>query len=269
MILQDGTFRQLRDFIYDKCGIYVPDTKKYLLEKKIGARVQARNLGSFEDYLVLARSAQSGDELSKLFDAVTTNETYFFRETQQFDVLLDNIVPAIIEKRPAKDIKIWSAACSSGEEPYPISLLLAEKKAGLRPEILASDISEEVLATARKAVFGSYSIRNVPPACLQKYFKDSGWAMELIPAIRAPVKFLNVNLIDDKKIRTIRDVDVIFCRNVLIYFDDKAKQKVVSNLYDSLRPGGYLFIGSSESLHNVTRAFRPLTYNKVVVYQKV
>jgi len=269
MILQDGTFRQIRDFIYEKCGIYVPDTKKYLLEKKVGARVQARNLGSFEDYLVLARSPQCGDEMSKLFDAITTNETYFFRETQQFDVLLDTIVPTVVEKRPAKDIRIWSAACSSGEEPYTISLLLAEKKASVRPEILASDISEEVLVSARKAVFGSYSVRNVPPNYLQKYFREAGWALELSAAVRAPVKFLNVNLIDDKKIRSIRDVDVVFCRNVLIYFDEKAKQKVVANLYDSLRPGGYLFIGSSESLHSVTRAFRPLTYNKVVVYQKV
>jgi chemotaxis protein methyltransferase CheR len=269
MILQDSTFRQIRDFIYDKCGIYVPDGKKYLIEKKIGARVQARNLGSFEDYLSLARSPQNADELPKLFDAVTTNETYFYREPQQFDVLLDSVIPAVLEKKASKDLRIWSAACSSGEEPYTISLLMAEKRSQLRVEILASDISEEILTVARKAVYGSYAIRNVPPQILQKYFREGSWALELNPAIRAPVKFMNVNLIDDKKIRTIRDIDVIFCRNVLIYFDDKAKQKVVSNLYDSLRPGGFLFIGSSESLHNVTRAFKPVTFNKVVVYQKV
>lgn len=269
MILNDTTFRQIRDFIYEKCGIYVPDAKKYLIEKKIGARVQARNLGSFEDYLVLARSSQNIDELPKLFDAVTTNETYFFREPQQFDVLLDNIIPALMEKRINKELRVWSAACSSGEEPYTISILMAEKKSHIRLEMLASDISEEILASARQAVYGSYAIRNVPQPLLQKYFKPNSWALELSPVIRSPVRFMNVNLIDDKKIRTIRDVDVIFCRNVLIYFDDKAKQKVVSNLYDSLRPGGYLFIGSSESLHNVTRAFKPVTYNKVVVYQKV
>jgi len=269
MILQDNTFRQIRDFIYEKCGIYVPDTKKYLIEKKIGARVQARNLGSFEDYLMLARSPQNADELPKLFDAVTTNETYFFREPQQFDVLLDTIVPALMEKRAVKELKVWSAACSSGEEPYTISMLMAEKKSQIRLEVLASDISEEILASARQAAYGSYAVRNIPPNMLQKYFKPNTWALELSPVVRAPVKFMNVNLIDDKKIRTIRDIDVIFCRNVLIYFDDKAKQKVVSNLYDSLRPGGYLFIGSSESLHNLTRAFKPVTYNKVVVYQKV
>ena len=269
MILQDTTFGQIRDFIYEKCGIYVPDGKKYLIEKKIGARVQARNLGSFEDYLALARSPQNADELPKLFDAVTTNETYFCREPQQFDALLDSVIPAILYKRASKDLRIWSAACSSGEEPYTISLLMAEKKSHLRLEILASDISEEVLATARKGVYGSYATRNIPPPMLQKYFKEGGWALELSPAIRSPVKFMNINLIDDKKIRTIRDVDVVFCRNVLIYFDEKAKQKVVANLYDTLRPGGYLFIGSSESLHNITRAFKPVTFNKVVVYQKV
>ena len=269
LILQDTTFRQIRDLIYEKCGIFIPDTKKYLIEKKIGPRVQERNLASFEDYFSFIKYNPNGDENAKLFDAITTNETYFFREPQQFDVLMDTIVPAVVDKKAVKDIRIWSAASSTGEEAYTIALLLAEKKPGIRPDIAASDISNEVIEAAKKGVYGSYSLRNVPPAYLQKYFRSSGWSQELNANIRSMVRFMNVNLIDDKKVHTIREMDVVFCRNVLIYFDDKAKQKVVSLLYDSLRPGGYLFIGSSESLHSVTRAFKPLTYNKVVVYQKV
>jgi chemotaxis protein methyltransferase CheR len=149
-------------------------------------------------------------------------------------------------------------------------MMLTERMSALRPEMIASDISDSVLASAKKATYSSYSIRNVPPLYFKKYFKSSGqMSYELDTTVRNVVTFSNVNLVDEKKIRCIRDVDVIFCRNVLIYFDDKAKQKAVSCLYDSLRPGGFLFVGMSESLHNVTRALRPVIINKVVVYQRV
>ena len=266
--LQDATFKQLRDLIYDKSGIFIPDSKKYLIEKRIGPRVEERNLASFDDYLTFIKYTPNSEEIAKLFDAITTNETYFFREPQHFDVLLDSIIPAVTEKKITKDIRIWSAACSSGEEPYTLSLLMAEKKSNVRAEILASDLSNEMLETARKAVYGSYALRNVPPNYLQKYFRPNGWTHELNGPIRNMVRFMNLNLIEDRKMKSIRDLDVIFCRNVLIYFDEKAKQKVVANLYDCLRPGGFLFIGASESLHSITRAFKPMTYNKVIVYQK-
>jgi chemotaxis protein methyltransferase CheR len=270
LVLNDAVFRQLRDLIYEKSGIFIPDTKKYLIEKKIGPRVQERNLSSFEDYYAFLKFNPNGDESAKVFDAITTNETYFFREPLQFDVFVDNIVPAVTDRKAVKDIRIWSAASSTGEEPYTIALLMTEKKPAVRADIIASDISNEVLEAARKGVYGSYSVRNVPPPYLQKYFRSSGWAQELNGSVKSMVRFLNLNLIDDRKIKgTVRDIDVIFCRNVLIYFDDKAKQKAVSLLYDSLRPGGYLFVGSSESLHSVTRAFKPVTFNKVCVYQKV
>lgn len=266
--LTDATFHQIRDVIYEKCGIFISDAKKYLVEKKIGPRIQERNLGGFEDYLAFIKFDQNGAETAKLFDAITTNETYFFREPQQFDLFIDVIVPAVTDKKVVKDIRIWSAASSTGEEPYTVAMLLMEKRPAVKAEIMASDISTEVLETAAKGVYGSYAVRNVPEAYLKKYFRQSGWSQELNPAVRAAVKFQNANLMDEKKIRTFREIDVAFCRNVLIYFDDKAKQKAVSALYDCLRPGGYLFVGCSESLHNVTRAFKPVVINKVVVYQK-
>ncbi len=268
IVLQDSTFRQLRDFIYGKCGIYVSDAKKYLIEKRLATILQEKNLSSYEDYLRVVQTASNGNELNRLFDAITTNETFFFREDQQFEVLHGVVIPAILKQRGGKGIQLWCAACSTGEEPYTIGILLQEKNAGVRAVINASDISETVLDSARKAVYGSYSIRNVPEPYLRRYFRTDGRSYELDPAIRSAVRFMNVNLIDDRKVRALRDQDIIFCRNVLIYFDDRAKQKVVSLLYDCLRPGGYLFIGTSESLHSVTRAFKPTVINKVVVYQR-
>lgn len=267
-VLAEPVFRQLRDFIYDKSGIFISDAKKYLVEKKIGARLQERNLGSYEDYLSLLKYSSNGDELNRLFDAITTNETYFFREPLQLQVCVDNVAPLIAARNAAKDLKLWSAASSTGEEAYTLAMMLLEKKICSRIEVIASDISNEVLEAARKAVYGSYSMRNVPEPFLKKYFRSNGWTHELDVSVKSMVRFMNINLIDPAKTRQVQGMDVIFCRNVLIYFDDKAKQKAASALYDSLRPGGYLFIGSSESLHNVTRAFKPVVFNKVVVYQR-
>jgi chemotaxis protein methyltransferase CheR len=209
------------------------------------------------------------DELNKLYDAITTNETYFFREPQQLQVCVDNVVTMVLEKKPAKDLKIWSAACSTGEEAYTLVMMLLEKRSCGRIEVVASDISNEVLDSAKKAVYGSYSMRNVPEPYLKKYFKSNGWTHELDMSVKSLARFMNINLIDSGKMRTVQGMDLVFCRNVLIYFDDKAKQKVVSMLYDSLRPGGFLIIGSAESLHSVTRAFKPVVFNKVVAYQRV
>ena len=268
-VLPDLVFKQVRDFIYEKCGIYISDAKKYLVEKKLDVRLQERNLNTFEDYLSLLKYSNNGDELGRLFDAITTNETYFFREPQQLAVCVDNIVPLIMEQKKSKDIKIWSAACSTGEEAYTLVMMLLEKRICSRIDVVASDISNEVLESAKKAVYGSYSMRNVPEPYLKKYFRSNGWTHELDGAVKNLVRYMNINLIDPGKMHTVQGIDVIFCRNVLIYFDDKAKQKAVSLLYDSLRPGGFLLVGSSESLHSVTRAFKPIVFNKVVVYQRV
>ncbi len=267
-VLQDATFRQLRDFIYEKSGIFIPDTKKYLLEKKLASRLEEKKLKTFDEYLQCVRSGLNGDELTKLFDAVTVNETYFFREPQQLDVFNDILVGRILEGKGSSDIRIWSAASSTGEEAYTLAMMLMEKKQCSKMEIFASDISNEVLEAAKKGVYGSYSMRTVKEPYLSKYFKRNGTGHEIDVVVRNAVKFLNINLTDEKKIKTLPAMDAIFCRNVLIYFDDKAKQKVVSLLYDSLRPGGFLIIGSAESLHNITRAFRPVLINKVIAYQR-
>ncbi|RJQ45438.1 MAG: protein-glutamate O-methyltransferase CheR [Nitrospiraceae bacterium] len=271
ILLADSTFNELRNYIYEKCGIYITDTKKYLVENRLSRILQEKNLNNFEEYLKLLKYSTNGNELSRLFDAVTTNETYFFREPDQLHVFQNEIIPRIIsQKRNPQQLKIWSAACSSGEEPYTLSMMLHEKGYHAKQfEIYGSDISETVLQSAKRAVYNSYSVRNVPVAYARKYFSCTGQTYALDESIKNSVKFMKINLIDDKNTRLLRNSDIIFCRNVLIYFDVKSKQKVASLLYDCLNPGGYLLIGASESLHNITRAFRPNILNKVIAYQKV
>jgi chemotaxis protein methyltransferase CheR len=268
--LKEETFRQLRDFVHEKSGIYIPDTKKYLLENRLLRRLEERKLTSYENYLSLIKYSGNGDEIRKLFDVITTNETYFFREPRQLDIFVKHVVPSILSTG-SKGIRVWSAACSTGEEPYTIAIVFNEYQETrlIRKEIIASDISNGVLEAAMKSAYSSYSVRNVPEGHLKKYFRNTGGVYSLDPKIKAMVKFSNINLVEEKQVRTMRNLDVVFCRNVLIYFDDRNKRKAISSLYDSLKPKGYLFIGMSESLHTVTRAFRPIIINKTVVYQKV
>ncbi len=268
--LSDTTFKNIRDYIYEKSGIYIADTKKYLIENRLSRILHEKNLANFEEYLKLVRLTSGNGELTRLFDAVTTNETYFFRESHQITTLVDNVIPGILhERKNTGKLKIWSAACSTGEEPYTISMMLMENRfASDRFDIQASDISEGVLASAKKAVYNSYSVRNIPDPYMRKYFTPAGRDFNLSPKVKSTVHFRQANLIEDRNFKSLREIDVIFCRNVLIYFDARAKQKVVSNLYDSLSTGGYLILGSSESLHNITRAFRPSVINKMVLYRK-
>ncbi len=271
MSLSDSTFKELRAIIYDNSGIYISDSKKYLITNRLTRILQENKLDSFDDYLRLIKISSNGNQLTRLFDAITTNETYFFREPHQLSVFTDQLFPELLkEKKGSKPVKIWSAACSSGEEPYTISMmLLKNRKESSDYEIHASDLSTGVLDSAKNAVFNSYSVRNIPEHYMKKHFTGGGQSFALNSDIRKSVKFTNGNLFNGNYLNSIQRMDVIFCRNVLIYFDAKAKQAAVSNLYDRLNPEGYLIIGTSESLHNVTKAFRPTVINKVIFYQKV
>jgi chemotaxis protein methyltransferase CheR len=269
-VLSDATFQQLAELIYQRTGIFIPHTKKYLIENRLAKLIDDFNLKGYDEFLYFIKYSPNGKESERLFDSITTNETYFFREPMQFDVFIDHAVPRVLQnRRGLRDIRVWSAACSSGEEPYTLAMLMREKRFDVRAEIMASDISHSVLRSAARGLYSSYSIRNVPDQYMKKYFTQEGQDYHLNRHIIGAVKFRNLNLVGDLRSPDMRDFDIVFCRNVLIYFDQKAKQKAVSFLYDSLRPGGLLFIGSSESLHNVTRAFRPMTIDKVVVYEKV
>ena len=269
-VLSDSTFTMISAFIYEKCGIHIPPNKKYLVENRLSKMIEDSNVRGYDELFYMVKFSPNGKETEGLINAITTNETFFFREPQQLDVFIDDIVSKVMmDKKSTNDIRIWSAASSTGEEPYTIAMLMKEKRYNVRADIFGSDICTSALDSARRAAYGSYSVRNVPELYLKKYFVKKGQEYILDSSVCKSVSFRNINLLERAHVAQISAVDVIFCRNVLIYFDSKSKQKAVSFLYDSLRPGGFLIIGSSESLHNVTRAFMPITFEKVLVYQKV
>ena len=267
------TFHRLRELIYGKSGLEFPESKKYLLESRLQARLAATHCQNFEEYYNLLRfDPQREKEALELFNCVTTNETFFFRDMAQVDCFRQIILPQIIKDRERiRKIRIWSAGCSSGEEPFTLAMIVTEEFPSLANwdvQIFATDLSEQILAVARRGVYGPYSIRNVPPNLLQKYFVQSEGHYTMGPSLRTLVKFSSVNLFDSLRMRSFQDIDIIFCRNVLIYFDQDARRKIVTNFYDALQDTGVLIIGFSESLSGVNRLFRPTPWNKTVMYHK-
>lgn len=275
MEMNDNTFNDLRSFIYNQCGIYYTDSKKYLLEGRIAKRISANRMQTFEEYIQFLKAPAGRTELNDLFEVITINETYFFRAPQQFEAFETIIVPEILSTRTNlfnPVFRMWSAASSSGEEAYTLAIIILEKLKPLYPkvqfQILATDINNAVIEQARKGIFKEYAIRNVPPHILKKYFKQQGNTYIISDEVKQLVKFMNINLYDPAQMRTVTSCDVIFCCNVLIYFDIPSKQQVVSYLYNSLNKGGYLFIGYSESLHGISKAFKLVHLPKAMAYQK-
>ncbi|MEK6531043.1 MAG: protein-glutamate O-methyltransferase CheR [Deltaproteobacteria bacterium] len=269
-------FQQLRDFIYSVCGIYIPDSKMYLIETRLQRRLEESGIKTFEDYYYYLMYDKNREKvISSLINSIVTNETSFFRDPGQLDAFIKGVVPAAMNEKEKngspKTLRLWSAASSTGEEPYTLAMMLVESGLlykGWRIEVLASDICDTVLKSAEAATYEKYSLRNTPEAYLRKYFTNSSERYRVNSSVKEMVTFRKINLVDTEAIKTIRGIDVIFCRNVLIYFDDNSKKKVVGHLYDSLNKGGYLFIGFSETLFNITRVFRPASFERTVVYQK-
>ncbi len=272
--LPDDIFRLLRDLVHSYCGIFFDDGSKFLLERRLSRRLEQRQLRSFEEYYHFLRyDRKREEELTLLVDNLTTNETYFFRETPQLRAFSEEILPELRQtQRDRKTLRIWSAGCSTGEEAYTIAILLLESGDWWRDwqvEILGSDINQRVLHTARRGVYKRGSHRATTPEMLTKYFieEDKG-DYRIIDRVRELVSFSCLNLLDQYKTALISNMDIIFCRNVIIYFDREAKKKVIASFYDKLRDGGYLLLGHSESLINISNAFVLRTLKNDMVYQK-
>lgn len=272
--LPDDVFRLLRDFIHGYCGIFFDDGSKFLLERRLARRLELHRLKSFEEYYHFLRyDRKREEELVALIDNLTTNETYFFRETPQLRAFSEEILPELRGRLAGrKSLRIWSAGCSTGEEPYTIAILLLESGDWWRDwqvEIIGSDINQRVLHTARKGVYKKGAHRSTDPGMLAKYFiADEKGDYRIIDRVKELVSFSYVNLLDPHKTSLIGSVDVVFCRNVIIYFDREAKKKVIESFYHKLRDGGYLLLGHSESLINISNAFALRTLKHDMVYQK-
>jgi len=270
--LPDDVFRLLRDQIYKRTGMWFNDSSKYLLQKRLSPRAKELNFDSFQKYFYfLQYDPRAEAEFDQIYDLVTTNETYFFREPAQLAAFIEEIVPDLLSKKPVKKVRIWSAGCSSGEEPYSIAMLLEESGYYHHAafEIFASDINQQVLAKARKGHYRESAFRATSPALREKYFnREADGSFRIKDEVRNRVSFGRLNLYDEARVSLLGHLDVVFCRNVIIYFDDLSKRVVVSNFYNRLIEGGYLLLGHSESLISLSTQFKLRHLKNDMVYQK-
>ncbi len=274
--LSDTEFSNLRKLIYELSGIDIPERRKYLLENRLGSRLKTLNLRSFGEYYNYLKNSKDGNkELDYLFEKVTTNETSFFRDIKQLGVFKTFALTKVIDeqkKANRKELNIWCAGCSSGEEPYTLSILVYEalgmSVSGWKINILANDLSPAMIAKARKGLYNEYSLRNTPKQMVDKYFTKEPGGYRILPKIQKLIDFRVMNLKDDLALKRIPKSHIIFCRNVIIYFDDEMKQQVINRFYDNILPQGYLVIGHSESLHKYSRLFRPKSKPGGIMYQK-
>jgi len=273
--ITDQEFTGLRDFIYAQCGIYIADNRKYLLENRLGNRLKKLTLKNFDEYYNYLRYDVAKDrELKKLFEVITTNETSFYRNPPQLKVFQEQVLTDVVKscRTKGKKLRIWSAGCSTGEEPYTISMivneLLKSEVAQWDVKVTANDLSERVLESARKGIYNDYTLRTTPPEIAKRYFDMDNGTNSINANVKKLVQFGQINLKDRTQLRRLERSQIVFCRNVIIYFDDEMKKRVISAFYDNLLPGGYLIIGHSESLHNITRAFKPIHYPGAIIYKK-
>lgn len=270
--MSEVEFYAIRDFINRQCGLYFEISSKYLLEKRLSRRVYEHQLSSFREYhYFLLYDKDKAEELNKIVDILTTNETYFLREEYQLRAFKDEIIPELVQKKKDKTIRIWSAGCSTGEEPYTIAMLLIESRLfkDWKVEVIGSDISQRVLQVARRGGYSGSSFRVMPDYYRNRYFyKGDDGKLYINDEVKEKVTFGKLNLLDSQKINLIPEMDIIFCRNVIIYFDIETKKKVIENFYRKLSDGGYLLLGHSESLMNISTLFKLKHLKNDMVYQK-
>lgn len=267
-------FTRLAQVIYDRSGIHFPEPKKYILESRLSHRLNELEMTDFDQYIAyLTMGPYQMDEFQEMFNRITINETSFFRNDAQLNVFEQQILPELLEARAStKRLRIWSAACSTGEEPFTLAMLL-HRTLGVRfndwhIEILGTDISEKALKVANNGTYNSYALRSTPPLIKSRYFTESGRDFQLSDSIRSMVNFERHNLKDRLAAERHGTWDVIFCRNVLIYFDDDMKRGVVSMFDNQLADDGTLFIGHSERIKDLTDSFEQLPIPQGFCYKK-
>ena len=259
-------FKRVSQIVHQVCGIRLKDGKEALVRSRLMKRVRALRMASIDAYMKYIESEKGSQELALLIDVMTTNKTDFFREAKHFDFLREKILP---EMKSMK-MRFWSAACSSGEEPFSLAITLREGLADIDSRdclILATDISNRMLEKANQAIFSKNALQDLPASLIQKHFNEiyegSIRSFQVKDKVRAMVRIARLNLMDPWPMKGL--FNVIFCRNVMIYFDKATQQQLINRFWDILMPGGYLFVGHSEGLSAISHKFRyaqPATYKK-------
>lgn len=271
--LEKEEFDKVREFFYRKTGIYFEDSKRYFVDKRIFERVAESGAANFKDYFSLLRFGNNSNELQELVNIMTVNETYFFREEYQFKCLVESILPEIVRnKKSNSPIRIWSVPSSSGEEPYSIAMYLLEHWPDIHRydvQIVASDIDTSILNMAKKGLYSSRSVQNLPRKLLEKYFtKKVNNEFQLHNDIVSAVEFTKCNLIDPVSTMGMEKFDVVFCRNLLIYFDDTSRRTAADVFYNIMNPQGFICLGHSESMSRISSLFKIRKFHDAIVYQK-
>lgn len=275
--MSDGEFAQLAKIIEERSGIHFPAGKKYALESRLSRRLAELAIDSYGQYIaLLSTGPYQADEFQEMFNRITINESSFFRNQPQLEAFEKQILPVALEARAAgKRLRIWSAGCASGEEPFTLAILLHRtlgvRLADWRIEILGTDISEKALETARKAEYTGHALRSTPEAVRKRYFRQQGELFALDPTVRSMVRFEMMNLKDRQAARKLPawgSWDFIFCRNAMIYFDDAMKRACVEMFAGALADDGCLLVGHSESLRGAEGAMEPWPIPQAFCYRK-
>jgi len=245
-------FERFRSMFYRKTGIHFENSKRYFVDKRLHERMKATGHTSFKGYFTYMRFQASGED--------------------QFEAMTREIMDELDSYRPAgEDLRIWSVPSSTGEEPYSIAIYLIEYWKGLAHrdvELISSDIDSNVLASAKKGLYSKRSVQNIPLPLVKKYFKEINGQFQLSDDIRESVSFTLANILSASNMKQFRHFDLIFCRNLLIYFDDESRKKAAQVLYDAMKPGGYIFLGHSESMSRISSMFKVRKFGDVIAYQK-
>ena len=268
----EAEFDRLCEFLYRRTGLAFTSAKRYYVDRRMADRMTATGSRSFSAYFATLR-ADVGGEVEQLVNSLTVNETYFYREEHQLRCLSSSILgPLAAAKRPGEAIRIWSMPCSTGEEPYSIAIWLLENWPEVdryEIEILGSDIDSRALAAAAEGRYGARALSRLPQAVVARYFEvttDGEW--RIVEGLRESIQLVRANLVDPDDVARHGRFDVIFCRNLLIYFDDASRRLAVENLYDALRPGGYVCLGHAESMSRISALFEVCRYDDAIVYRR-
>ncbi|HVU03572.1 MAG TPA: protein-glutamate O-methyltransferase CheR [Polyangiaceae bacterium] len=265
-------FRLLRDLVNEHAGLHFDDSSSYLFDRRLGERVAALDLSGFDEYYKYLRFNVRGRlELEEAVEVLTTNETYFLRQEYQLTAFRDEILPQLAKANAEKRrLVVWSAGCSTGEEAYSIAAMIHQsgRFVDWDVRVVGSDISKRSVAAARRGVYRMGAFRSVPDGFRSAYFTEREDGSHVGDTLRRFCYFGHLNLLDGVKASTLGRVDVVFCRNVLIYFDAGSRRRVIDNLYERLAPGGYLLLGHSESLLNLSTAFELVHLSSDLVYRR-
>ena len=264
--------RRLCEFLYRRTGMLFADSKRYYIDRRLAERITATGSESFQSYFAVLR-ADSEHEIEHLVNAFTVNETYFNREEHQLRCMTSSLLGEITRRKASGDaIRIWSIPCSTGEEPYSMAIWLMENWDDVDKyniEIVGSDIDTRALKAAAEGIYGERALMRLTQSVINRYFKPlDDNRFQIDPGLCESIQFTSANLIDTAEMKYFRNFDIIFCRNVLIYFDDASRRLAAENLYDCLRPGGYICLGHSESMSRISTLFDVCRFQDAIVYQK-